>query len=161
LLNKLKNITNIRAKSVRKKTAARIAAVQVLYSYKMSEINLENAIDDYMANYQKCILKELDIKYLDLDLFNEIILYVRDNIKIIDSFISNNLSKKWKLERLSLTELNIIRLSVYELCVSSRFNSKTIINEYISIFETFSGNVDFANGILDGISKKRFDKNNE
>ena len=59
-----------------------------------------------LTNYQKCILKELDIKNIDLDLFNEIILYVIDNIKIIDSFISNNLSNKWKLERLSLTELN-------------------------------------------------------
>ena len=63
---------------------------------------------------------------------------------------------EWKLERLSLTELNIIRLSVYELCVSSRFDSKTIINEYISIFESFSGNVDFANGILDNISRQTF-----
>jgi len=154
LLSKLKPKNNIRVKSVRKKTAARIAAVQVLYISRINEIDILSAMHDYLNNYQKFILTELDIKNIDTDLLNEIILYVESNIKKIDSFISDNLSNKWKIERLSLTELNIIRLSVYELCVSSRFDSKTIINEYISIFESFSGNVDFANGILDNISKQ-------
>ena len=154
MLSKLKQKNNIRVKSVRKKTAARIAAVQILYISRINEIDILSAKHDYLANYQKFILTELDIKNIDIDLLNEIILYVENNIKKIDSFISDNLSNKWKIERLSLTELNIIRLSVYELCVSSRFDSKTIINEYISIFETFSGNVDFANGILDNISKQ-------
>ena len=154
MLSKLKQKNNIRVKSVRKKTAARIAAVQVLYISKINEIDILSAKHDYLTNYQKFILTELAIKNIDIDLLNEIILYVENNIKKIDIFISDNLSNKWKIERLSLTELNIIRLSVYELCVSSRFDSKTIINEYISIFESFSGNVDFANGILDNISKQ-------
>ena len=154
MLNKLKQKNNIRVKSVRKKTAARIAAVQVLYISRINEIDILSAKHDYLANYQKFILTELAIKNIDIDLLNEIILYVENNIKKIDSFISDNLSNKWKIERLSLTELNIIRLSVYELCVSSRFDSKTVINEYISIFESFSGNVGFANGILDNISKQ-------
>ena len=155
MLSKLKQKNNIRVKSVRKKTAARIAAVQVLYISKINEIDILSAKHDYLTNYQKFILTELAIKNIDIDLLNEIILYVENNIKKIDSFISDNLSNKWKIERLSLTELNIIRLSVYELCVSSRFDSKTIINEYISIFESFSGDVDFANGILDNIAKQR------
>ena len=154
MLSKLKQKNNIRVKSVRKKTAARIAAVQVLYISKINEIDILSAKHDYLTNYQKFILTELAIKNIDIDLLNEIILYVENNIKKIDIFISDNLSNKWKIERLSLTELNIIRLSVYELCVSSRFDSKTIINEYISIFESFSGNVDFANGILDNIAKQ-------
>ena len=29
------------------------------------------------------------------------------------------------------------------------------MNEYISIFEVFGGNADFANGILDNISKTK------
>ena len=154
MLSKLKQKHNIRVKSVRKKTAARIAAVQILYISRINEIDIISAKHDYLSNYQKFILTELDIKNIDKDLLNEIILYVENNIKKIDSFISDNLSNKWKIERLSITELNIIRLSVYELCVSSRFDSKTIINEYISIFKSFSGNVDFANGILDNISKQ-------
>ena len=154
MLSKLEPKNNIRVKSVRKKTAARIAAVQILYISRINEIDILSAKHDYLTNYQKFILTELDIKNIDIELLNEIILYVENNIKKIDSFVSDNLSNKWKIERLSLTELNIIRLSVYELCVSSRFDSKTIINEYISIFESFSGNVDFANGILDNISKQ-------
>ena len=154
MLSKLEPKNNIRVKSVRKKTAARIAAVQVLYISRINEIDILSAMHDYLNNYQKFILTELEIKNIDIDLLNEIILYVENNIKKIDSFISDNLSNKWKIERLSITELNIIRLSVYELCVSSRFDSKTIINEYISIFESFSGNVDFANGILNNISKQ-------
>ena len=154
MLSKLQNKTNIRPKSVRKKTAARIAAVQVLYLSMINKLDIKRAIHDYITNYQKFILTELNIKNIDLDLFEEIVFYVDKNFKKIDLFVSDNLSDKWKVERLSLIELNIIRLSVYELCVSSRFESKTIINEYISIFESFSGNVDFANGILDNMSKQ-------
>ena len=35
---------------------------------------------------------------------------------------------------------------------------QTIINEYISIFEAFGGNTDFANGILENISQNKYDK---
>ena len=67
--------------------------------------------------------------------------------------ISLNLSKKWSIDRLNETEKSILRLATYELLFFKKFKKLTIINEYISIIEVFGGSPDFANGILENISK--------
>ena len=48
----------------------------------------------------------------------------------------------------------MLRLATYELLFEKKFKKLTIMNEYISIIEVFGGNKDFANGILDNISKE-------
>ena len=44
-------------------------------------------------------------------------------------------------------------LATYELCYFKKIKKIIIINEYISIIESFGGNPNFANGILENISK--------
>ena len=107
-----------------------------------------------MVNYLPSILKELDIKDLDYDLLNTIIKGVCNNILKIDEIISNKLSKNWSIDRLSETEKSVLRLATYELLFEKKFKKLTIINEYISIIEVFGGSPDFANGILENISKE-------
>ena len=148
-----KNNLNVRQLSVRKKTAARICAVQVLYSSMIGNISIQEAINNFQSFYQEYILNELNIKKIDLDLFNEILFNVEKNKKLIDKFISENLAQNWAFDRLSLTELSIFRLSVYELCISLKFDKKTIINEYVSLFNNFCGEPDFANGFLNNVLK--------
>ena len=55
--------------------------------------------------------------------------------------------------RLSETEKSVLRLATYELLFERKFKKLTLINEYISIIEVFGGSPDFANGILENISK--------
>ena len=151
--NKLNTNGNVRQSSVRKKTASRICAVQVLYSCLFRYGSLQNKIEDFLCFYQNYILSELEIKNIELELFYEILTNVEKHKKTIDNIISDNLSNKWKIDRLSFIELCVLRLSVYEMCISKQFNVKTIINEYIGIFEVFCGDVSFANAILDRLSK--------
>tara|TARA_A100001015_G_C15043974_1_gene742007 strand:- start:5760 stop:6233 length:474 start_codon:yes stop_codon:yes gene_type:complete len=155
LLKNLKYNPNVRQKSVRKKTASRICAIQVLYSSMLKKCSIQDSIEDYFCLYQNYILTQLEIKTIHLELFHDILSNIEINLELIDNFISNNLSDKWKIERLSLIELCIFRLSIYELCISQKFDRKTIINEYISMFEIFYGDVSFANAFLDNISKKK------
>ena len=105
-----------------------------------------------MANYLELILIELGIKNIDTDLFNSITKGVFKNKLSIDDMISKHLSKDWSFNRLSHTEKSVLRLATYELCFDKKFKKITIINEYVSIIETFGGNPNFANGILENIS---------
>ena len=148
------SINNIRRKSIRKKTASRISAVQVLYTMNLRDISIENSIADYKSKYLKFIMDELDIDKIEEKLFEDLLFGVNDHKSFIDNFIRENLSSKWKLERLAINEINVLRLSVYEICYKKKFDKKTLINEYTSIFKSFGGNPDFANGILNLISKK-------
>lgn len=147
------NKENIRQPSVRKKTASRICAVQVLYESSFLLKNIELIINSYFKNYLDPILLELNIKDIDRQLFNSIIEGVNENIIEIDLIITKNIAQNWSFDRLSKTEISVFRLAVFELSFVKNFSKKTIINEYISIFESFGGNANFANGMLENISK--------
>ena len=145
---------NLRHVSIRKKTASRICSTQVLYSFSFSNENIDFFMNTYLDNYVSTILRELNLKKIDYELFYTIINGVYDNLIQIDDIITKNLSKKWTIDRLSKTEKSILRLATYELLFEKKFKKLTIINEYISIIDVFCGDANFANGILDNISKE-------
>ena len=144
---------NVRHNSILKKTASRICSTQVLYGASFVESEIDLLIKSYVDNYLPSFLIELGIKKIDIDLFNSITKGVYKNISSIDNIISKHLSEKWSFNRLSETEKSVLRLATYELCYYKKFKKIIIINEYISIIESFGGNPNFANGILENISK--------
>ena len=146
-------IDNIRHKSIRKKTASRIAAIQILYLHQFNDQPLFKSISTYELNYKKFLLEKLDIKELDTNLLSDLLENFDKNTDAFDTIIKNNLSKDWKIGRLGKNELNILRLSIFELKFFKKFDKKTIINEYVSLFNNFCGEPDFANGILNNVLK--------
>ena len=145
---------NVRHNSILKKTASRICSTQVLYGSTFVESEIDLLIKSYVDNYLPSFLIELGIKQIDIDLFNSITKGVYKNISSIDNIISKHLLEKWSFNRLSETEKSVLRLATYELCYDKKFKKIVIINEYISIIESFGGNPNFANGILENISKQ-------
>ena len=148
-----KSFSNIRHLSIRKKTASRICSTQVLYELSFSINNIDIIVKTYIEDHLSSVLSSLDIKNFDEILFNTLVNGVFQNSIKIDELISDNLSQDWSLDRLSKTEISVLRLATFELCFEKKFNKVTIINEYISIIEAFGGNANFANGILENISK--------
>ena len=146
-------IDNIRHKSIRKKTASRIAAIQILYLHQFNDQPLIDSISIYELHYMKFLLQKLDIKELDTNLLSDLLENFDKNTDAYDTIIEKNLSKDWKIERLGKNELNILRLSIFELKFFKKFDKKTIINEYVSLFNNFCGEPDFANGFLNNVLK--------
>ena len=149
----IKLIDNIRHKSVRKKTASRIAAIQILYLHQFHDQSLFESISTFNKHYKDFLLEKLEIKDLDVNLLSDLLTNFDENKNIYDSIIKRHLSKDWKIGRLGTNELNILRLSVFELKFFQKFDKKTIINEYVSIFNNFCGEADFANGFLNNVVK--------
>ena len=154
-MNDTKHIpkNNLRHISIRKKTASRICATQVLYGASFLNCDIDILINSYIEYYVPSILEELKLKELNYELLNTIVKGVYNNITKIDKIISEKLSVNWAIDRLSETEKTVLRLATYELLFETKFKKITIINEYISIIEVFGGSPDFANGILENISK--------
>ena len=149
----IKLIDNIRHKSVRKKTASRIAAIQILYLHQFNDQSLFESISTFDKHYKKFLLEKLEINDLDMNLLSDLLENFDENKKDYDSIIKKHLSKDWKIGRLGTNELNILRLSVFELKFFKKFDTKTIINEYVSIFNNCCGEADFANGFLNNVIK--------
>ena len=146
-------IDNIRHKSIRKKTASRIAAIQILYLHQFNDQPIFESISIYELHYKKFLLKKLDLKELDTNLLSDLLENFDKNTDAYDTIIEKNLSKDWKIARLGKNELNILRLSIFELKFFKKFDKKTIINEYVSLFNNFCGEPDFANGFLNNVLK--------
>ena len=146
-------IDNIRHKSIRKKTASRIAAIQILYLHQFNDQPLFESISIYELHYKKFLLEKLDIKELDTNLLSDLLENFDKNMDAYDTIIEKNLSKDWKIGRLGKNELNILTLSIFELKFFKKFDNKTIINEYVSLFNNFCGEPDFANGFLNNVLK--------
>ena len=152
-MNKCVKKSNLRHNSIRKKTGSRICSTQVLYGLAFENNDVNFIIDTFLDNYLFFILKKLNIKEIDIDLFKSVIFGVLKNKDAIDVLISDNLSINWSFDRLSLTEKIILRSATYELCFDKSFKKVTIINEYISIMTAFGGDPNFTNAILEKISE--------
>ncbi|MGN0460628.1 MAG: transcription antitermination factor NusB [Ruminococcus sp.] len=80
---------------------------------------------------------------------------VEDNLEEIDKIISDHLSAKWKLNRISKVSLSILRLAVYEMKYVEDIPTNVTINEAVELSKKFSGEEEykFVNGILGAVSK--------
>ena len=86
-----------------------------------------------------------------MNLLSDLLSNFDENKNVYDSIIKKHLSKDWKIGRLGTNELNILRLAVFELIFFKQFDKKTIINEYVSLFNNFCGEPDFASGFLNKV----------
>ena len=80
---------------------------------------------------------------------------VEDNLEEIDKIISDHLSAKWKLNRISKVSLSILRLAVYEMKFVEDIPTNVTINEAVELSKKCSGEEEykFVNGILGAVSK--------
>lgn len=145
-------------KKISKRTAARIIAIQSMYSYDFIEkIDIEGAlsivesvedyaITDYSTSLLNTLLEQV-IKHYDK--FNDI--------------VAQHINKNWTIDRIDLITLIILRTATYELTYCPDISTNIIIDEYTTITSYFSTNqeVNFVNAILDKISSHLRIKTND
>jgi len=123
---------------------SRELAVQALFYMDMSENRSEELI--------KLFADHFIVSKKSPPFFEEIVRGVMNMMSEIDLIIKR-FSNKWKLNRMSCVDRNIIRLAVYEILYCDDVPATVSINEAIDIGKKFgtedSGS--FINGILDSI----------
>lgn len=91
------------------------------------------------------------------DFAKEIVLGIYKNRQKIDRVISEA-SKNWRLERMSIVDRNLLRISTYEILFRDDIPPKASINEAVELGKRY-GQEDsgaFINGILDSIFKRYY-----
>lgn len=93
----------------------------------------------------------------DSDFIEKVTFYVLENKKKLDETISSY-SDNWKIERLALVDLLLLRLAISEIELGLTA-PKVVINEILEIAKVYSSqdSVAFINGLLDQWTKKFFD----
>lgn len=79
--------------------------------------------------------------------------------KEIDALISSH-SSNWKIDRMAVTDRNILRLGTFELLEERSVPSSVVINEAIEIAKKYgtTDSATFINGVLDSIHHEIEDK---
>ena len=77
------------------------------------------------------------------------------HLETIDTVLQNT-SKNWKLHRMPVVDLSILRCATYEILYVNDIDAATSINEAIEIAKSYStpDSPKFINGVLDGVRKK-------
>ena len=126
---------------------SRVIAMQMLYQMQLTPAPVENVIAAFWQNRDTPA---------ELRPFAEML--VRNttaNRDAIDSVIQAT-SKNWKLHRMPVVDLSILRCATYEILYCEEIDAPTSINEAVEIAKIYStpDSPKFVNGILDNIRKK-------
>ena len=138
---------------VRKRTAARLGAIQVNYEVGMTEKSLTDAMAQFLSHYAADIAAEMQVKKIDEGHFTELSALMADKKSEIDSLIAERLDDGWSLERLARHELSALRAAVCELKYMPHIPAKAVISEYASLTDAYQGDVKFVNAITDRIAR--------
>jgi len=138
----------------RKRSVARLAAVQALYQIDVSDAAPEAVI----AEFQKHRLgREIDgDRYGEADpaLFTDIVRGTIDRQADLDRALSAALTPDWPLERLETVLRAVLRAGAYELLARGDVPARVVISEYLDIAHAFFGGKEqgLVNGVLDKLA---------
>ena len=139
---------------VRKRTAARIGAIQVNYEVGMTQKSLTEAMAQFLSHYADDVAAEMQVKKLDEAHFTELSALMADKKDDVDAMIEACLDKGWTVDRLARHELSALRAAIVELKHMPHIPAKAVISEYASLTDAYQGDVKFVNAIVDRIARE-------
>ena len=130
---------------------ARELALKILYQTEFQSFPGDRELKPLLANF----FEKEDYSQKQKDFCSEILRGLRDHKEVIDQKIKVH-SENWDIKRMSLVDLNIMRIAVFEMLYEKDMPAKAALNEALELAKTFSDGKSpaFINGILDQILKE-------
>lgn len=146
--------------SLRKKSSARVAAVQCLYQNKLTgdsaspEKQMENYINHWQEDYDggdRAFSKDAEP---DKGLLRKLLMAASEHKSEIEEIIRTSLNDKWTMERMSPLLVAILTCAIAELKFIGSLSAPIVIDEYVTITGRFfeATEMGFVNGLLDTLS---------
>lgn len=154
------------SKKIKKKTVARLAAVQACYMMEYGQLPLDEVIRDF-ANGEigRYVISEdinaneemQEISEMDKEYFEQILRGVQSNKEELEKSLSLYLKEGWSFERMDGTMRALLLCAVYELINTVDVDVKVIIQEYVDLAYAFftKSEPKVVNALLDQVSKAR------
>ncbi len=129
------------------RTSARKCAAQILYS---SSIRSIPALELLESGEMECLERTVS------DYAYSIVEGVTNHKDEIDAILQSA-SQNWKIDRMPIIDLAILRLAIYEMKYVDKVPVSVSINEAVELAKSFGGEDDshkFVNGILGNIARQ-------
>lgn len=151
-----------RAEHGRRRTAARLAAVQALYQVDLAGVSPAIVIAEFIKHRlsRESAGEGEDFGLPDEKLFANVVEGVSARREEVDQHIAAALTPDWPLERLEVILRAILRAGAYELMARPDVPTRVVISEYLDIAHAFFTGKEpgLINGVLDRLARTlRFD----
>jgi N utilization substance protein B len=126
---------------------SRIAAMQMLYQFQLTETPMIIVMERFWQDQDTSI---------ELRPFaTQLVEGTTAHLEAIDTLLQDT-SENWKLHRMPIVDLSILRCATYEILYLSDVDAAVAINEAVEIAKSYStpDSPKFINGVLDNIRKK-------
>ena len=121
--------------------------MQMLYQIQLTAVPVKDVVERFWQNQETSPeLRPFAIQLVE---------GTTAHLEAIDTLLQNT-SKNWKLHRMPIVDLSILRCAAYEILYLNDVDPATAIDEAIEIAKSYStpDSPKFINGILDNIRKK-------
>lgn len=139
----------------RRRSAARLAAVQALYQQSLVNTPPQKLMAEF---HNHRFGEEIDgdrMADADRAFFDDVVSGVLMRMDELDATIAQYLGQGWTVERLDRLMLQILRAGAYELLARTDVPLGAVVSEYADVADAFYGRseVGFVNALLDRLGK--------
>ena len=148
--------------SLQKKSAARVAAVQCLYTQSFQDPQqtiakqlklLKERLHNNEGEQKLVVGRAVEPNY---NLLESLLTGIADNSEEINHRLQSSLKEEWAKERMSPVLVAIMQCAIYELFFGKEIVPKIVIDEYCRITRMFfaDAEVDFVYGALSALVQR-------
>ena len=139
----------------KRRSATRLAIVQVLYQIEILDDPCERVISEFLAHQKGAIGVDEKSYHVDNELLARIVRSVTSDCSLLDSHISGVLSDEWSMHRLGATMRALLRAACFELVSCLDVPARVVIKEYVDIARGFHDleETGFVNAALDRLAR--------
>lgn len=132
---------------------AREVAFKIIFSNEFEQDSLKELIENIVSDNELVeTTNKNDISLEDKKYIEQVVLGITEKKDELDEKIKTYL-KGWTMDRISKTDLAILRLAVYEMLYREDIPCKVSINEAVELAKAFCEETSpsFINGVLAGV----------
>ncbi len=139
----------------RRRTAARLAAVQALYQIELSGGTVDAVIAEFVKHRLGRDGEGENFGEADQTLFADIVRGAMARRADLDGMIAAALAADWPLDRLEVILRSVLRVGAYELAARLDVPARVVISEYLDIAHAFFSGKEpgLVNGVLDRLAR--------
>ena len=147
------NKNQMKAVPVRRRSAARLAAIQITYQSLITGQSAVDFVPQFLSHYANEVSKSFRVKELDHDHLTDLFSGVEYGRDELDCAIGEALLDGWSIDRLARIELAVLRCGTYELTAMPYIPARAIVSEYAALSDACGCEVGFVNAVLDGLAR--------
>lgn len=137
-----------------RRSAARLAAVQALYSMEITGVTAEQAIDEFRER-QADEENPSRLAQPDGDLVTLLVRGAAAESALLDDMIGHSLSRDWTVDRLESVLRAILRAGAFEMKARPQTPARVVITEFVDVAHAFYAGPEpkMVNAVLDRIAR--------